>query len=666
MRYKAKAIIIVLTALFALLSTIGMGAAEDGVKDLLFLENKYIKIFINSGPEETGRFAVDVAAGDPLRTDDDEKPLIYGHPKPWTSYTTIRINGENFVFGRATRRRAGAGLQGGELISGPALIDNQLLTQCQYGQVLADQVLDIARSPSTGALDTARIIYRFTNQGSEPVEIGVRTLIDTMLGSNDGAPFRIGETEITGDLSMNKNQYPDFWQAFDSLEKPSVIAQGSLKGEGITQPDQIIFTNWGKPASKPWDFPLEPGRDFTRLGEDELDSAVVMYWNPRKLVPGEQFEVILYYGLGGISFAPGNTFLGISAPAEVQYSIDGTRNYSVILYLEHRGEAKAKNIKVKLSLPKGLQTVKGNSEIKLEELSPGITKQFVWEIKPDGAFQGETAFGISVTGDGLESNQVKRDIKIIGPPLLEVAALVPELKIVNHRLEPNPLVLSVKITNVGQSTAYGMKAVFNSENGIRLAGGERSEKYLPELPPGHEVTVNWRVLPLTSATKGEFKVAISGSNTKQLIFEDAFMIPVPTVKVNFTDPGTLRPGQIFNCDLHAINLTGAKKFSLDIKYNPEQLRLVYISRGTFLVEGQDLAYWSSGQIHDSGIVKQIYGIRDTPFNGEETVLARLNFLVIGSGIGQIETENLVIIGSDEGEIPFSLNKLEYKIEGDGK
>lgn len=661
---RFKRVIIVFTAIFLIAR---MGAAEDEIKDLLVLENKYIKIFINSGPEETGRFAVDVAAGDPLRADDDGKPLIYGHPKPWTSYTTIRINGENFVFGRATKRRAGSGVQGGELIFGPTLINNQLLTQCQYGQVMADQVLDIARSPSTGALDTARIIYRFANQGSEPVEIGVRTLIDTMLGSNDGAPFRIGETAITSDLCLNKNQYPDFWQAFDSLEKPSVIAQGSLKGEGITQPDQIIFTNWGKPASRPWDFSLEPGRDFTRLGEDELDSAVVMYWNPRELGPGEQFEVIIYYGLGGISFAPGNTFLGISAPAEVQYSIGEARNYSVILYLEHRGEAKAKNIKIKLSLPKGLETTKKQSVINLDELAPGITKQFVWEIKPNGAFQGNTAFKISVTGDGLESNQVKRDIKIIGPPLLEVSAIIPELKIVDHRLEPNPFVLPIKIRNVGQSTAYGMKAVFNSEKGLRLADGERNEKYLSELPPNSELTINWLVQPLTEATIGEFKVIISGSNTKQLTFEDALIIPAPTVKVGFSDPGTLRPGQILNCDLYALNLSGAKKFSFDVKYNPEQLRLVYISRGTFLVEGQDLAYWSSGQIqHDSGIAKQIYGIRNTPFNGEETVLARLNFLVIGDGTGQIEIENLVIINSDEGEIPFSLNKLEYIIEGDGK
>lgn len=662
MRLKA---VILLPALLLISSLV---VAEGEADDLLVLENKYIKIFINSGPEDTGRFAVDVAAGDPLRTDDDGKPLIYGHPKPWTSYTTIRINGENFVFGQATKRRAGAGLPGGEIVTGPVLDGDRLLTQCRYGQVMVDQIINIARSPSTGALDTARIIYRFANQGPEPAEIGVRTLIDTMLGSNDGAPFRIGETEITSDLSLNKGQYPDFWQAFDSLANPSVIAQGSLKGDGITQPDRIIFTNWGKPASKPWDFPLEPGRDFIRLGEDELDSAVVMYWDPRTLGSGEQFEIVIYYGLGGISFAPGNTFLGISAPAEVQYNIGVPRNYSVILYLEHRGEAKARNIKIKLILPKGLETAKGSkTEIKLDELSPGITKQYVWDIRPNGAFQGNTAFEIKVTGDGLESNQVKRAIKIIGPPLLEVTTILPELKIVNDRLDPNPFMLTAKIKNTGQSTAYGMKAFLNPEAGIRLAAGERSEKYLTELAPNSETTVSWQLEPLTGAAKGEFMITISGNNIKQLVYPDGFMIPAPGVKVGFSDPGTLHPGQVFNCDLYALNLMKAKKYTLDVKYDPKQLRLVYVSRGTFLVENGELAYWSGGQINnDSGRARLIYGIRETPFSGEETILARLNFVVVGSGPGVIELENVAIIDAEERVIPVELSNLEYKIEGDGQ
>ena len=39
--------------------------------ELLSLENKYIKLFMNNGPDETGRFAVDVTLGDPGRQDDD-------------------------------------------------------------------------------------------------------------------------------------------------------------------------------------------------------------------------------------------------------------------------------------------------------------------------------------------------------------------------------------------------------------------------------------------------------------------------------------------------------------------------------------------------------------------------------------------------------------------
>ncbi|NLW47709.1 MAG: hypothetical protein GXY86_10295 [Firmicutes bacterium] len=662
MRFKA---IMLLPVLLLFCSFV---MAEGEIEDLLILENQYIKIFINAGPEETGRFAVDVAAGDPLRNDDDGKPLIYGHPKPWTSYTTIRINGKNYVFGRATKKRAGTGLPGGKMITGPVLEKDQLLTQCRYDQVLAEQLLTIARSPSTGVLDTARIIYRFVNQGPKPVEIGVRSLIDTMLGTNDGAPFRVGETEITSDLSLNKDQYPDFWQAFDSLANPSVIAQGSLKGDGITQPDRIIFTNWGKPASKPWDFSLEPGLDFTRLGEDELDSAVVMYWDPRTVGPGEQFEVVIYYGLGGISFAPGNTFLGISAPAEVQYNIGVPRKYSVILYLEHRGEAKAKNIKVRLLLPKGLETAQGSvPEITLSQLSPVITKQFVWDVIPNGAFQGNTSFEIKVTGDGLESNQVKRALKIIGPPLLEVITVPPELKIVNNRLEPNPFTLTVKIKNIGQSTAYGLKAFINPESGIKLAPGERSEKYLTELAPNGETNVSWQVESLPGAVKGEFKITILGNNIKQLVYPGELSIPIPGVKVWFSDPGTLHPSQVFNCNLYASNLMKAKKYTLDVKYNPKQLRLVYVSRGTFLVEDGELAYWSNGQIeHGSGQVKLIYGIRETPFSGEETSLARLNFVVVGDGLGTIEVGNLAIIDAEERQIPVELSNLKYKIEGDGQ
>jgi len=432
-------------------------AVWAGTDDLLSLENKYIKVFINNSGEETGRFAVDVTGGDPARSDDDNKPLIYGHPKPWTSFTTLRIAGINYVFGKASNKRSGNGLAGGAIIEPPQIADDRLTMKCKYGAVEVEQLLDIARSPSTGALDTARIRYVIRNTGDASVEVGLRTLLDTMVGDNDGAPFRIGAKAVTTDYSVTDKESPDFWQAFDSLAKPAVIAQGTLKGGDVTTPDRLIFTNWGKAADNPWDIPIEAGADFTRLGEDELDSAVAMYWNPRILKPGEQSGITVYYGLGGITFATGKTFLGITAPAEVQYSINGTRSYTVMMYLEHRGEAKAENVKINLVLPKGLECSSGKTVITLPELIPGVTKQFSWEIKPNGLAQGDTSFQIKVGGEHLESNLVTRKIKIVGPPELSTAIDLPILKVMDNHWSPNPAELTVKIKNTGESATSDLK-----------------------------------------------------------------------------------------------------------------------------------------------------------------------------------------------------------------
>ena len=656
-----------ITLIFLLSSSLAF-LAVDGPEELLFLENKYIKIFINNTGEETGRFAVDVSNGDPERHDDDHKPLIYGHPKPWTSYTTLRINGANYVFGPSSPKRAGARLPGGEILEAPKADQKQLTMKCRYGPVVVEQILDITRSPSTGALDTARIKYLVSNQGSAPVEIGLRTLLDTMVGDNDGAPFRFGEKEVTYEYSGNNTEFPDFWQAFDSLSKPSVIAQGTLKGGDVTTPDRLVFTNWGKAADNPWEFPVEAGMELVRLGEDELDSAVAMYWLPRKIDPGGQLKFVLDYGLGGITFSPGNTFLGISAPAEVRYSIDEQRKYTIVLYLEHRGEAKARDVKVALELPSGLECTAGQPKISLPELMPGVTKQFLWEIKPNGKEQGETSFQIKVTGAGLEANQVNRKIKIVGPPLLTATMVLPTLKVVKNKWEPYPVNLTARIKNKGESPAYNLKANLEESSGIKLIEGERAEKYLSDLDTTAETEVTWQIAPVGGLDTAMIKINISALGAAPVALTGKLAVPELPVKVKFSDlPEKLKSGQVFCCEILAVNLKEAQKFSLNVKFNPEQARLVYVSRGFFLVEGEELSRWSSGAIdNNKGRVINISGSRSWPFYGGDTTLARLNFILRKAGEGTIEIENLIIEDSAGKEIQYQSVSVKYQIEEEEK
>jgi hypothetical protein len=662
-KMKAKVILGIAIIGYLFLSV----AAWADTGDLLSLENKYIKVFINNSAEDTGRFAVDVTGGDPGRTDDDGKPLIYGHPKPWTSFTTLRINGTNYVFGKATKKRSGFGLSGGQIIEPPKIVDNRLAMKCKYDTIEVEQLLDIARSPSTGALDTARLKYIIVNKGTDSVEFGLRTLLDTMVGDNDGAAFRIGAKAVTTDYSCNNNEIPDFWQAFDSLTKPAVIAQGTLKGGDVTTPDRLIFTNWGKAADNPWDIKVDPSADFTRLGEDEPDSAVAMFWNPRIMKPGEQLGITIYYGLGGITFSSGKTFLGITAPAEVQYSENDSGNYTIMMYLEHRGEVKAENVKVNLNLPEGLVCTSGETTLTIPELIPGVTKQFSWEIKPNGKYQGDTNFQIKVSGEHLESNLVTRKIKIIGPPELTATISLPTLKTVANNWEPYPAAFTVNVKNVGESAANDLKATFSSEMGVTLAPGECNEKYLLNLDGKAETNVSWRLVPTGDARIGKFKVVINGTGVKPVIVDAQLAIPMLTAKLSFDSPDKWVSGHVVGLTLFAYNLPDTSKFSVNVRFNPKQLKLVYISRGTFLVEDDRLAAWNSGTIdNQNGRATDISGTRTGPLRSNEITLLRLNFIVIGTGTGQVELENPKVLNSNGNELTCEFTPLQYGIKEEKK
>lgn len=652
---------IVMVALLTLVVGTGVRAAEadDG---LLFLENKYVKLFINNSPNETGRFAMDVAAGDPNRTDDDNRPLIYGHPKPWTSYTTIRINDRNYVYGKATKKRPGAKLPDGEIVIPPKVENNRIVMSCKYGAVTVDQLLEITRSPSTGAMDTARIRYLIYNNGEKPVDVGLRTVFDTLVGTNDGAPFRVGSKEIVGETELEQKEFPDFWQAFDSLDKPSVIAQGTLRGGDVTTPDKLIFTNWGKAADHPWEIPVESGSQFIRVGEDELDSVVAMLWSPRTIQPGASQAITIYYGLGGVTFSPGNTFLGISAPADVQDLGTETRNYTVVLYMEHRGEAKAKNVAVNLDLPAGLALVSGESQVKLAELEPGVTKQIAWEIKPDGIYYGDASFQLRVTGEGLESNQVNRRINISGPLALGATLALSKLKVVANQWEPCPFPVRLTLKNLDGLTAHGLTASLVEDSGVSIAAGEQSLKYLNDIEPGKETTVGWLLNPERGAKNGKFKIKVSGSNVIPLDIPGTISIPALSTELGFTDPGPVGKGQVFAVDLEAANLYDCKAFSLDIRYNPAQLRLVYLSRGTFLVEDETLSEWSGGENRfKEGQVLKVTGKRSAVFNGDSTSLFRLNFMVIGNGETTIDAVNLVLQDAQGNKLPCKLTPIKLQI-----
>src|SRR6056297_2679428 len=129
---------------------------EDENNNLRF-GNEYIVIVVNQNDNSQGRFAVETTGGAPARENDDNKPLVYGRPNPWTSYTSLWINNQKYVFGGSTERRAGDKAKYGEVIQEPTVEDNQLVTKTRFDDVVVEQILKIVKSSATGLADSVQI-----------------------------------------------------------------------------------------------------------------------------------------------------------------------------------------------------------------------------------------------------------------------------------------------------------------------------------------------------------------------------------------------------------------------------------------------------------------------------------------------------------------------------
>jgi len=634
----------------------------------LRLENEYIAIFVNLGPENEGRFALDVTGGNPEHDGDNNKPLIYGHPRPWTSYTTVRIDGENYVFGGETSQRAGRDGQYGEVTGEPQVVDGEkIITETRMGDVVVTQELSFIESTTTGFPDTAQIRYDVTNEGNVEKRIGLRVVLDTMLGPNDGAPFRVRDQEVLQDKVLIREDIPEFWQAFDSLEDPVVMAQGDLRGPDLTPPDEVYMTNWGSLADGVWDFNFRPGREFYREGEFELDSAIALYWTADWLSPGETKSYVTSYGLAGIDIVPGLLSVGLTAPGRVIFD-DFTQSFQVMAYMQNNLEVTARDVEVGLDLPEGYEVIEGSQRYtRVGELEAGGRMQFAWQVAPTRDLIDPEMLNIQVRADAsnTDGTRATRQVEVLPPAALELHLEGPtDFSFLDHEMKPNPFPVYGRVTNTGGSPAYGVRAVLALPPGLSLVRPDQEHLELGILDPGEVVEFRWLVR--SHGRPGEIPMAmeVSSRNTRDTSFVEILDIPEwpQSVYLKWDDPERLKPGRVATALVVLGNLGDGVEFEFDLEYPADLLKPIYISRGQLMVSGEDLLEFNRPEFDpDSGVITGFAGeLRGKDYGSG--VLARIHFLVRDTGEGMLELKNVKV--SDIYGAPFDLGigDLQFNIE----
>lgn len=636
-------------------------AFQERIDDFnnLRLYNEFIAIIVNQGPEDMGRFAVETTGGDPGRAEDENQSLIYGRPRPWPSYTTIRIDDKNYAFGGTTERRAGRTASFGELIQAPEITnDGELVTVFKYEEEIeVKQVLSLIRSTTTGLPDTAQIKYEITNKGQETRELGMRIMLDTMLGINDGAPFRIGDREILTDFTMAED-LPEFWQAFDSLSNPRVIAQGTLRGPMFTPPHRIYFSNWGSLADGVWHFNFQPGREFIREGEFELDSAMALYWDPIPLEPGLSLTYVTGYGLGGITLVPGLLSLGLTSPAEAE--ID--KPFPVVAYLENTAGMKAEDVEIEIRLPQHLQLASTESPVKkLGDLAAGETSQILWQVVALEGGAGQTIpFSVEARASNTDSNIVERRVTIQKPAQISIDLQdMMKLEVKEDRLYPNPFFIEGTIKNTGGTTAYELKTWIDFVPGLNLASLERREKILGRLHAGEEVQVYWLMHALGVDGTLPYAIMADAINTEEVTALNRVQIPQLANRLFFTPIEEAKKGDILRVPIHITSTKELAHIFLDIEYDADLLSILRVSRGPFFMEGGKRFIWERGDISLPGEIRGLGG-EPAPKLGPE-IMAEIHFEVLEQGLA---TVNIVRfnVETEEGEsLDLGISNLEFEI-----
>ena len=168
-----------------------MTARSNTNGDIYTIQNDYVRYSINA---KTGGFSVETLDGNPQKYLDDKIPLLYREDETrsnGTSFTTIRIDGRDYIFGRdynhygiTTKLETPVISNDGRLLTVSWTIKGY--TVLQQVALSAEQDMDL-----TGNVG---ISYTVLNNSRSDAVVGNRVLLDSALDSTVDAPYLMTDT----------------------------------------------------------------------------------------------------------------------------------------------------------------------------------------------------------------------------------------------------------------------------------------------------------------------------------------------------------------------------------------------------------------------------------------------------------------------------------------
>jgi hypothetical protein len=247
--------------------------------------------------------------------------------------------------------------------------------------------------------------YTVTIGSSVPRKVGLRVLLDTYTGSNDGVPFTIEGRAglLTTPEVFEREKVPAFVQALERPDPkdPGTVALLGLKGIEIPNVElepvsRLMICPWESDAVG-WDVLIA---EETRNKKID-DSCVVLYWQEREMQPKEVRQMAFTYGLNAISTPEGGGNMALT----VGGSFVAGNDFTATVYVKNPRQGQT----VTLVLPDGLSLAGGQSA---EQVIGGKDEysQVSWRVRSSKPGKYELRATSGIAG-------VARSVRITGGSL---------------------------------------------------------------------------------------------------------------------------------------------------------------------------------------------------------------------------------------------------------
>ena len=299
-----------------------------------------------------------------------------------TNNTVVNIGGFEYFFGDKTPDNR---FVGKALMALPNKRHGYTTTMdFTQSKVKVKQHVEIVPGQS-GYLDTCLVWYHVENYGDVPEKVGVRFLLDTYIGANDGVPFTAPGVKgfIDSSRDFPAAEVPPYLEAVenpDDPKNPGTVARIGLKniklpGVELVELDDVIVCHF--PPTGPqtrWEAP----KPLQSIKDPPPDSCVFLYWPYVEMAAKSKRDMAFTFGLSQLDIGAGGggNALALSTPDSVAPETD----FFVTAYVYNAN----KGDEVELILPKGLTLAAGESAKKAVE-EGGKRAAVFWKVHAGGA-----------------------------------------------------------------------------------------------------------------------------------------------------------------------------------------------------------------------------------------------------------------------------------------